>query len=109
MIWGIIAITLLILLIAYIILTKKKKLIGETNYRTLFYVGICFLPLGINNPGFLFLSILYIAIGLANKDKWGKEKKWEDFSPQERKVKMIIMIALLIVVLLGFVAYFLIK
>jgi multisubunit Na+/H+ antiporter MnhB subunit len=109
MIWGIIVIILLILLIAYIILLKKKKIIGGINYRTLFYIGICFLPLGINNPGFLVLSIVYIVIGLANRKKWGKEKKWEDFSPQERKVKIIVIIGLSIIILLGFAAYFLIK
>jgi hypothetical protein len=41
-------------------------------------MGICFLPMGIIftttiNPGFIgfiALGIVYMAIGLANKDKW---------------------------------------
>jgi hypothetical protein len=46
-------------------------------------MGISFLPLGIvltiavGNPGFIgFIGLggFYIALGLANKDKWKKEK-----------------------------------
>ena len=70
---------------------KKKK--GEksqgTNYRALFILGICFLPLGIiynivfftsGTKVFLVLGIAfigmglsYLAIGLGNRDKWKKQ------------------------------------
>jgi len=55
----------------------------EVDYRAFFIMGISFLLLGIvltfviGNPGFIgfmVLGIAYIAIGLANKDKWKKEE-----------------------------------
>lgn len=55
----------------------------EVDYRAFFIMGISFLPLGIvltfvvDNPGFIGfigLGIAYIAIGLANKDKWKTEE-----------------------------------
>lgn len=51
----------------------------EINYRAFFVLGITFLPTGVTlfsstrNPGFLGMSGLgaaYLAIGLANRDKW---------------------------------------
>ena len=60
---------------------KKKKIEGsykEPDYRAFFIMGICFLPMGIIftstiSPAFisfLALGVIYIAIGLANRDKW---------------------------------------
>jgi hypothetical protein len=52
---------------------------AEINYRAFFVLGITFLPVGVtlsastDNPGFLGMSVLgaaYLAIGLANRDKW---------------------------------------
>jgi len=53
------------------------------NYRGLFIFGICILPMGVIfssavNPGFIGftgLGVAYMAIGLANRDKW---KKWKE-------------------------------
>ncbi len=51
----------------------------EINYRAFFVLGVTFLPVGVTlsastgNPGFLGMSGLgaaYLAIGLANRDKW---------------------------------------
>jgi hypothetical protein len=61
---------------------KKKGTYKEPDYRAFFILGICFLPMGIIftssiNPGFIGfigLGIVYMAIGLANKDKWKKEE-----------------------------------
>ena len=52
---------------------------GETNYKAFFILGIVFLPVGVTlsistkNPGLLGISglgVAYLAIGLANRDKW---------------------------------------
>lgn len=67
---------------------KKEGTAGESNYRTLFILGITFLSLGIIYEivyftsstkvflilGFAFiaLGLSYIAIGLSNKSKWKK-------------------------------------
>jgi hypothetical protein len=82
---GILFITIFILIVT-VLWMKKKGNEGkrkEIDYRVFFIMGISFLPLGIvltfvvGNPGFIGfmgLGIAYIAIGLANKDKWKREK-----------------------------------
>jgi uncharacterized membrane protein YoaK (UPF0700 family) len=68
--------------VLYIMQKKKKEgTYKEPDYRAFFIMGICFLPMGIIftssiNPGFIGfigLGIVYMAIGLANRDKWKKE------------------------------------
>ena len=72
------------IIVALVVLKKRKE--GkpqETNYQAFFFIGICFLGVGTVfmttiNPGFLGftgLGLVYMIIGLANRDKWSKEKK----------------------------------
>lgn len=72
------------IIVAFVVLKKRKEgKLKETNYQAFFLMGICFLGLGIVftttiNPGFLGfagLGLIYMIIGLANRDKWPKEKK----------------------------------
>jgi hypothetical protein len=68
----------------FIVLKRKEAGISkEPDYRAFFILGICFLPVGIpiviatNNPGLLGISalgIIYMSLGLANRDKWEKNK-----------------------------------
>nr|MCK4929677.1 hypothetical protein [Nanoarchaeota archaeon] len=79
-----IAVLLIIVGVLIAILVSKRKMKGEpveTNYYAFFVIGISFLPLGIVfsiiiSPGFMGitgLGVVYMIIGLANKDK-GKHK-----------------------------------
>jgi hypothetical protein len=71
--------------VLFMMMQKKKKdgTYKEPNYRAFFIMGICFLPMGIIftssvNPGFvgfIGLGIIYMAIGLANRDKWKKKEE----------------------------------
>ena len=78
---AILLITIFVLVITVILMKKKRINEGkkEVDYRAFFIMGISFLPLGliltfaVGNPGFIGfigLGVCYIAIGLANKDKW---------------------------------------
>ena len=58
---------------------RKGDRSGEVNYKAFFILGIVFLPVGVTlsistkNPGLIGISGLgaaYLAIGLANRDKW---------------------------------------
>ena len=82
---GILLITIFVLIV--IVFWVKKNSMDErtkeVDYRAFYIMGISFLPLGIvltfvvGNPGFIGfmgLGIAYIAISLANKDKWKKEE-----------------------------------
>ena len=66
------------------VMQKKKKegTYKEPDYRAFFVMGICFIPMGIIfttsiSPAFisfLVLGLLYMTIGLANRDKWVKKE-----------------------------------
>ena len=76
------ALTVIATLVLVFVKWKKRKTgeVKEINYQAFFSVGVVFLGAGIAmsvvNPG-LFgiaaLGIIYMIIGLANRDKW-KEK-----------------------------------
>ena len=75
----------IITIILGVLVAWKKRKEGkskETDYRAFFIMGISFLPLGIvmmitiGNPGMLGLTalgIIYMIMGLANRDKWKKK------------------------------------
>ena len=81
----IVAALVVIGLILTLVVFKKKKegKMGEPNYRVFFNVGMIWIPVGVVfmiaiNPAigiaFMAMGITYLAIGLANRDKWGKKK-----------------------------------
>jgi len=86
--WPLIIIALIAILILGIVLVliawKKIKEEGykEPDYRAFFIMGICLLPIGIIfmttlNPGFIgftCMGLWYMAIGLANREKWKKKE-----------------------------------
>jgi len=74
-------------IIAFMIHRKiKKGEAREPNYRAFFILGISFIPIGcawivialsneippVTGIPFLGLGVIYMAIGLANRDKWKK-------------------------------------
>jgi hypothetical protein len=69
-----------ILTLTYLV-KKEHKRFEEPDYQVFFIMGISFLPLGIIftiavSPafiGFIGIGLCYMAIGLANKDKWKKK------------------------------------
>ena len=82
-----ISISMVILLIGvvvgiYVYKKRKQSEMGEPNFQVFFTMGISFLALGIVlsvavGPaffGFVGLGIIYMVIGLANRDKWKKKK-----------------------------------
>ena len=62
-------------------LRHEKKPKKEPDYRAFFIMGISFLPVGIIftaaiSPGFIgftAIGLIYMTIGLANRDKWKKQ------------------------------------
>ncbi len=84
MIW--IAITLIgiigLLIVFGVVYIRKRKM--ETNYYTLFTMGVIWLPLGLVFMGsenglfniFFILGLVYLIAGLANRDKWPEDKKF---------------------------------
>jgi len=78
----IVAVLVITGIIALLVWKKKKEQPpAETDYRVFFILGVCWFPLGVvfmstGNPiGYVFfaLGLVYLVIGLANRDKWKKE------------------------------------
>jgi len=81
-----IAVTLLMVLVLR--KRKRERKAGETDYRAFFIIGVAFLPTGlaimmvyffaeipfeIGLPLFA-LGLIYLIVGLANRDKWNKNQ-----------------------------------
>jgi len=76
---GILVVTGVIIVLVW--KKRKEQPTAEPNYLVFFILGICWFPLGVvfistDNPvGYFFfiLGLSYLAIGLANRDKWKKK------------------------------------
>lgn len=90
----IIALIIIGLAIASIYYNKKSK--QESNYKVFFTVRIIFhfthlflrfwfpLDLSTKNDVFSIMGLVFLVIGLINKNKWRDEKSWSDLSPNEK-------------------------
>jgi len=92
---GLIVIGLVIVLYSQF---KKEKI--KPNYRLFFILGMTWVPLGVvfykttRNIGFLIMGLLFLIIGLINKDKWGEMVV---INPQKRKLLIGLIITGLLV------------
>jgi len=79
------AVLLVIILMIIVVMFKKRKegKTGEINYKVFFFIGLVWIPIGsvymiavnfVMGIVFMCMGVSYIAIGLANKDKWKKEE-----------------------------------
>ena len=98
------------LLVVFLIKQKGKK--SEPDYYTFFTMGIIWTGFGLifwkEMSFFLIMGLVFLAIGLANKDKWKKNhESWKKMNAKEKKITMWIMIILGILVLGGLAAFLL--
>ena len=111
--WPLIAIAVGVTLVAFAVVTlivNRKKERREPDYRTFFIIGCSWIPLGIatKNSAFWIMGIVFMIIGLVNKEKWKKEKKLSELDPKERMFKIVTISILGAMVLLGLVAFLLV-
>jgi hypothetical protein len=111
----IIIILLVTFLFGFLIVRFKMKKNWPTDHRAMFYIGITWLALGIismrnDNPFFFIMGLVFIAIGLVNKDKWEKNKRsLGTMSKEEKKLFLGIFIFLGVLFLIGVVVFFLVQ
>ena len=86
MIIGFMVFLFLLVFLVYRIFQKRKDPNFEPKdleYKTFFILGACFLPAGIaislssgefSYNALSLLGVIYLIIGLANKDKWKNKK-----------------------------------
>ena len=102
----IIGIIVTLLLLAIIYLKNKHK--QPTNYKAFFIIGITWIPLGISTENYIFsiLGIIFIIVGVMNKDKWKENSfTWKNLSPEQKKIKLLMGLTLLITLILGIIFY----
>ncbi len=99
----ILIIIVLLLGVTMMILARKQK--RKPNYKTFFILGITWIPIGIaiDNRMFTIAGIVFMLVGLLNKSKWKKEKKWSELTPSEKKLKLIVIICLSVFILVGII------
>jgi len=107
----IIGIAILAVLFAVIAIYRNRGQKIKPDYRVFFILGITWLPLGIatDNPGFLGMGAVFMAIGLANRSKWKEEPKWSELDPERRRTKLLIIGGLTVLFLAALVFYILAK
>ena len=104
-----IAIGILILIMLFLFIVLKRKQKQQMNYRMFFIIGVTWLPLGIATQNYVFsvVGACFLALGLANRKKWKNEPRWAELSPQQRKIKLIMVVFLALLVLAGLEMYLL--
>ena len=112
--WIIIAITLTVVLLGAVFVIRIKNNKGkpiDPDYRTWFIIGITWIPLGLatENSVFWIMGIVFMILGLANKDKWKKQKKLSELKPKERKSRILVLGILGLLFLFGVVVLLLTK
>jgi len=107
----VIAIALIVVLAAVIAYNKNKNQEVAPDYRTLFILGITFLPVGIatESPGLWGMGAVFMVFGLANRNKWNEELAWSELSPERRRFKIAMIIVLSVLLLVSILVYFIAK
>ena len=87
----IIATIIFVLLIVYLVASKGKK--HKMDFRSLFILGICLMPVGIatDNYALITLGFLYMILGLANKKNWKEKPDWNKLSKKQKRFKLWIL------------------
>ena len=107
-----ILIVLVLLLVGFLLMKKMSKKKRPTDYYNLFIIGIIWFLIGfpLNNGVLGFMGLVFMLIGLLNKEKWKKNRlTWDKMTEQEKMMKMIIIGVLFLLVILSFVVFILFK
>ncbi|MCK5624753.1 hypothetical protein KAI04_02845 [Candidatus Pacearchaeota archaeon] len=116
---DLIILVLILILVAIVVLgilaiffIKAKEGKHKVDYYSLFIMGIIWLVVGIllENSALWILGTLFFAFGLANKDKWKKNKmNWKKITKKQKKIIYIIMVMLFLLVVAGIIVFWLTK
>jgi amino acid transporter len=106
-----VGILFLVILLAVAFFVFKKKNMAEPDYYSFFIMGIIWLAAGIplGNTALMIMGLVFTALGLANRNKWKKQKKWGELTGPERNVRIILIAVLVFFALLGIVVYLLVE
>ena len=105
--WGFIAAIIFVLLIVAIFVRRKYP--HPTDYYSFFWIGIIWIIVGIpmaffgeGNYFFLIMGVAFAAIGLANRDKWKKNRvRWKNLKKPEKIIQRILIALFVLVIAVG--------
>ncbi len=111
--WILISVGVLVVVLAIvgIFVFKKRGWKREVDYKSYYSMGIVWLPIGIVfwivldsiiGAWFFVMGLIYMAIGLKNKDKWGKPQR---VNPNFQKM-LVIAVAFGVVALVAGILVF---
>ena len=104
-----ILIGLIVIGLVFVLYSQFKKEKIKPNYRLFFIFGMTWVPLGVvfykttRNIGFLIMGVIFLIIGLINKDKWGETVI---VNPQKRKLLIGLILTGLLVLTIFLLKYF---
>lgn len=111
MIYHVIAITTFLIILALgVFAWRAMKSKGESfpDYYGLTLAGLIWLIAGLptGNQPLAFFGALFLLIGLINRSKWKKPKKWSELTKEEKRLKVVMMVIVTLLVLAGLLLYF---
>lgn len=109
--WIILAIIILLAIIGIAVLAISKKKEHKPDYYTFFVMGIIWLGAGIPLEMYPLsaMGLIFMITGLIHKDKWKKNHlTWDKMTEAEKRNKMILIGLLLLLVVAGVAAFFLV-
>lgn len=109
--WVLISVLILLIFLGVLAFFFSKKRKHKPDYYSFFIIGIIWFIFGIPLKSYTFsaMGLVFMIIGLANKDKWKENRRtWDNMDKQERTIYLGVTILLGILVAVGFLLWFLV-
>ncbi len=97
-----------LLLIVAIYVVRKGSPDHVPNYRAFFVLGIVWLPIGLGaqNPSLWIIGLIFMIIGIMNRSKWKVQPKWSEMPPEQKKMKLTLILIFSLILVLGILAFY---
>ncbi len=114
MIWILVSVAAVIVILGIlaIFFIKAKEGKHKVDYYSLFLMGVIWIAVGIplEIAVLWILGIVFFMVGLANKDKWKKNKMdWKKITKKQRKILYITIAMLFLLLVAGIIVFWLTK
>ncbi|MFH1667433.1 MAG: hypothetical protein ABH884_00210 [Candidatus Komeilibacteria bacterium] len=106
--WVIIALLIVIGILTIVAILMKKNKKQKPDYYALFTMGIIWTALGVplKNYAISAVGIVFLIIGLANKDKWKDNRhSWDKLDKNQKMLKATIIGVLFLLVIVGVLVF----
>jgi len=114
MIWILISVAVVIVFLGVlaIFFIKAKEGKHKVDYYSLFLIGLIWIAVGVplNNSALWIIGIVFFVIGLANKDKWKKNRtEWKKMNKRQKNILYIAIAMLFLLLVAGIIVFWLTK